>query len=95
MNIEELIKQIIDDTYNKYKDYNDNKNLAEIIRNIQHEYYNALEPYSKQIDSLPNTKITELIQYAASYSNLCKNKWIGREIWHGFDSFYEFMPLDK
>ena len=95
MDIEEQIKQIIDDTYNKYKDYNDNKNLAEIIRNIQHEYYNVLEPYSKQIDSLPNTKITELIQYAASYSNLCKNKWIGREIWHGLDSFYEFMPLDK
>ena len=94
MDIEKIINKIIDDIYNKYKDKVVSENYNP-TRLIQDDYYKKLKPYFTEIRTLSAPELEKYIQYALQYTDKCKDKWVGREIWHGFIMVCEFIPQDK
>lgn len=80
MDIEEQIKQFLDEIYNKYNNLTDEDD--ELKRTMKNEIYNFLYDNRTEIDNSPDVNFRSIEKYAVMLSDRFNDRWVGFTFLH-------------
>lgn len=100
MNIEEQIKQFLDEEYEKYKNITDEENHNQTQRpyynkQIHNDFESFMKPISNEIIKIDDETMLQLEHYTAKLGTEFKCKFLGQVFHHAFWFTFNMCPFDK